>query len=106
MANINVLWSSATVDAPSGTVIDHADVDLLDSTGSVVSTQPGAAGSGLPTSSVFEAVAEGMGYIVRLRNFSETGQFGPDIMSNAVDIGPGTGTIVVTVVNSGTASVV
>lgn len=105
MASINVTWTSAVVDAPSGTVIDHADVDLLDASGSVVSSQPGAAGSGIPASSTFADVAAGTGYTVRLRNFSQTAQFGPDVMTNAVDVGGGTGVVSVTVVGSGVASV-
>lgn len=103
MASITAVWSNVVVEAPGGTVIDHADVDLLDSTGSVAMSIPGKAGAGLPATSVFDAVPTGNGYTVRLRNFSATGQFGADVLTNAVDVT--SSTIQVTVVGSGVASV-
>ena len=103
MANINVTWSNVSVDAPLGTVIDHADVDLLDNLGNVVMSQPGAAGTGLPATSMFVDVKPGTGYTVRLRNFDTAVQFGADVVTNAVDVIATT--VSVTVVGSGAASV-
>lgn len=103
MANITAVWSNVVVSAPAGTVIDHADVDLLDGTGSILMSIPGKPASGLPTSTVFDQVPVGTGYVIRLRNFSESGQFGPDVLTNPVDVV--STTVNVTVVGSGVASV-
>lgn len=103
MASITAVWSNVVVEAPGDTVIDHADVDLLDGTGSIAMSIPGKPASGLPASSVFDSVPVGTGYVVRLRNFSLTGQFGADVLTNPVDVV--STTINVTVVGSGVASV-
>jgi hypothetical protein len=104
MSSINVNWQTGQVTAPGGTVIDHVDVDLLNSSAQVVQSQPGAPGSGLPSASTFDNVVAGNGYIARARNFDQHGsQIGPDALSNPVDVTAAD--VNVTVVASGQASV-
>lgn len=104
MASINVTWTTGTVSAPGGTVIDHADVDLLAGGTQVVASLPGAPGSGLPTTSTFPNVVAGNGYLVRARCFDQHGtQVGADALSNPVDVTAPN--VDVTVIVGGTASV-
>lgn len=104
MASINVTWQTGTFSAPGGTVVDHTDVDLLNGSAQVVASQPGAAGSGLPSNSVFPNVVAGNGYIVRARNFDQHGtQLGADVLTNPVDVtAPNQD---VTIITGGTAAV-
>ena len=105
MSNINVAWTTGTVSAPGGTVIDHVDVDLLNGNGQVAQSQPGTPGAGVIATSTFPNVVAGNGYIARARNFDQHGtQVGPDALSNPVDVTAEN--VDVTVVASGQATVV
>lgn len=103
MAQIAVSWQTGTTKAPGGTVIDHVDVDLLNSDTSVAQSQPGDPGSGLPTESFFDNVIAGL-YTVRARNFDQHGnQIGDDALTNEVEVRAPD--IDVTILVSGNASV-
>src|SRR5262245_46519518 len=103
MANIHVSWQTGTVVAPGGTVIDHCDVDLMNSDATVAQSQPGAPGSGLPSESFFMDIPAGK-YTVRGRSFDQNGnQVGPDAVTNEVEIRAPD--IDVTVLVGGTADV-
>lgn len=104
MPSIKVVWSTGTFSAPGGTIVDHANIDLLDGSANVVQSQAGAAGSGLPSNSQFDNVVAGNGYIVRARNFDQHGsQLGPDVLTNPVDVSAPN--VDVTIITGGAASV-
>jgi hypothetical protein len=105
MASILINWNTGQVTAPGGTVIDHVDVDLLNGDTSVAQSKPGAPASGLPSSTQFDNVPAGNGYLGRARNFDQHGaQVGPDVLTNPVDVAIPPAPV--TVISGGTASVI
>lgn len=86
MASISVDWQTGKVRAAGGTVIDHADIDLLNSDATVAQSQPGAPGSGLPSQSFFDNVIAGL-YKIRGRSFDQHGlEIGEDALTNEVEV--------------------
>lgn len=105
MASIVVNWQTGQVTAPGGTIIDHVDVDLLNGDTTVAQSKPGAAGSGLPSSSRFDNVPAGVGYLIRARNFDQhANQIGGDALAGPVDVVAAPEQV--TVITGGTAAVV
>ena len=86
MASIHVSWQTGTVKAPGGTIIDHVDVELLNSDTSVAQSQPGVPGSGLPSESFFTDVVAGT-YVATAKNFNQHGeQVGTTALTNTVTV--------------------